>query len=178
MVGNRRDLIRGRLERETGETFYIFTGSTIVLFTWLPFILLSTLATIKSGHSWTAGGPVSMVCIRAGFAFAEQTMALKSMERYTRNMYIQSFHRPDHRPEITGNAWSSVQFKVWHLILAMTFAVTLILLGALVPSQKWALWTGFAIPAEITTRLFGEMLWRSTKLGNVVQAWLKKRGWW
>lgn len=178
MVGNRRDLIQGPLERETGETFYIYTGFALLFVIWAVFVLISAITIAKSGHLWTVGGPISMVCIRFGFAHAERKKAIKSMDSYTRSLYIQSFYPPDHRPDTAGNAWSSVQFQAWHLILAMIFAVTLILLGALVSSQRWALWTGFAIPAEIITRLVIELLWRTTKSGNVVKAWLKKRGWW
>lgn len=183
VVKNRRDLICSPLMRETGKTFYTFTGSLLIFSIWCVFCLLSKWTTFsKSDHLsdrlWTIGGLASTVCIRGGFMFAEETRATKSMEYYTRSLYIQSFYSQDHRPDTAGNGWSSVQFKAWHVILAMIFAVSLVLLGALVPSQRWALWVGCAIPTEIITRLVIELLWRKTKLGNVVETWLKKRGWW
>lgn len=105
-------------------------------------------------------------------------MVLDSIDYHTRSSYVQSFARLDSRPDDASKTWSSVQFKAWHVVLAMSVALVLLLLGALVPLQRWALWIGLAIPVEITIRLIIELLWRKTGFGKVIESWLKKRGWW
>lgn len=176
-IRNRRHLLRDARE-ETGFEFYCYTAITVALCIWGVAGVLASFNIAKSGHITSIAGPCTIVLIRAGFLLAERGMILDSLDRHTRGMYIQSFAPLEEGPDDASNTWSSVQFKVWHVVVAMFAALVLLLLGAIVPSQRWVLWMGLAIPVEISIRLVFELLWRKTRFGTVIKIWLKKKGWW
>lgn len=176
-VGNRRHLVRDATQ-ESGYDFYSYAGMALVFSIWAPFLLLSALSIRKSVYIATMGGPITILCVRGAFLFAERRMIFDSIDRHTRSMYTQSFARLGLRPDAAGRTWSSAQFKAWHVALAMIVALVLFVLGVTVPSQRWALWMGLSIPVEITIRLVIEFLWRNTRFGDVLKSWLKQRGWW
>lgn len=162
-----------------GWEFYPYATNTIVFCIWGVAVgLFSAVVFHKSSHLSIIAGPITIVIIRVGFLLRERSLLADSLERHTRSMYVKSFARLDDDPDDASKPLSPVLFNAWHVVISMTAALVFIPLGAIVPSQRWALCMGLAIVVEFTVRVIIEWLWQKTRFGYATESWLKKMGWW
>lgn len=165
---------------------------------WFPFSLLSGLSIAKTGLLVTMAGPVLIVLARSALIRTEYGRLRAFLRAKQHEMYIHTYyyHNNDNADDITSprlpdehhrtgsgslsgcKPKSSLFLQVdgWQLILAMASATALIIVGVrFATSQKWALWMGLAICAELMMRLVLELLWRKTELGRLVPRWLARQ---
>ena len=175
-VRNRRETT-GDEKHAYGYEFYHYSMGSLIFCVWGSFLILSTLSTLRTGNPTKVIGPCVIWVIRGACVFAEYTNSRNHLDRQVYRLYVQSFASDEHNPKGNSIKWPP-QFKAWQVGLAMSAAIVLLAVGVRCPGQRWALWTGLAIPVEIVLRLAIEALWRKMELGIVAERWLMKKGWW
>lgn len=162
-----------------GHEFYHITWAIALVAIWSPLFIIS-LVTALPFRTHTTQYIVSCmaVFIRVFYMFFELVRLRKTTEDRAYEMWVQSFDETKREQVEDLSTNSSLHLNLWKLSIAVVLAVTLVATGAKIPAKAWLWWIGVTIFAEVVFRVVIQILWWKTRMGKVVELWLRKKGKW
>ncbi len=118
------------------------------------------------------------VLVRMLYSLFELGGLRKMIDDQAYEMWVQSFDETKREQVEDLSTKSSLHLNLWELSIAVVLAVALIATGAKIPAKAWLWWIGVTIFAEVVFRVVIQILWRKTRMGKVVELWLRKKGKW
>jgi len=116
------------------------------------------------------------VLVRMLYSLFELGGLRKMIDDQAYEMWVQSFDETKREQVEDLSTKSSLHLNLWELSIAVVLAVALIATGAKIPAKAWLWWIGVTIFAEVVFRVVIQILWRKTRMGKVVELWLRKKG--
>jgi len=162
-----------------GFDFYNTAWAIAMGMIWSPLFIIS-LATARPfrTHITQSIASCMAILVRMLYSLFELGGLRKMIDDQAYEMWVQSFDETKREQVEDLSTKSSLHLNLWELSIAVVLAVALVATGAKIPAKAWLWWIGVTIFAEVVFRVVIQILWRKTRMGKVVELWLRKKGKW